>query len=848
VQRSAEFIWTPQQAIASAVSFRDFIGDGPQRRDDGRNRWFLFRKTFALDGQPANASIDITADGRYILFVNGQRIGRGPSRCNPYYQRVDNHELTSTLQRGDNAIAILVHVYGQDMAWYETVKDYWQALFGDGGLYCECRADDLQINSDASWRCIEALAWNRDTPQSGWGQDFIEDFDARKLPPDWTHVGFDDSRWLSAQVLLDPRDDNDRAKGFGPVRAFPTLIPRDIPQLTEAIVSPCHVLATYGVVPDPALAIDARLYGEQLQACSDTSINDTKAMLSDDDAATFVRTTPGSDVGILLAFDKLHAGHPFIDFEAHGGEIIELAVAETHSGEFNDAAATMPRLQRRSFLDGAHLFRYTARAGQQRFEKFEWSAVRYLQIVVRSAPAGIRIRHVGSNAISYPVENQGAYECSDEFLTRLWKLGRHTVLQCSHDAWEDCPGREKRQWVGDGVVRYPIAAAAFGSSIQALDRRFLRQCAESQRTDGLLQMYAPGDHRTWGVVIPDYSLQYILIAHDYLMHTADLDTLERVLPSIQNILGWFENHVGEQQLLVDVPYWHFIEWANVGRNGAATCINALYAAALSGAAKIAKQLDIARLAQRYEAAAQRTREAINTILWDTDRCVYVDGLEPGSNAQFSQVSQQANALLIAFEIAPQERRAAIIDYITDTAKVKLTAVPPVVPSAEPFDIDSDVVRCNTFFCHFLYCALAQEGRLDQVIDLIRKHYGPMLASGATTLWESFDPGASLCHAFSATPLYQLSAYSLGVRPVEPGFARFIAAPQFHDLTFAAGAYPTPKGAIKVRWERQGSVVNVQLEVPQGLVGTFVPPAGFELPGDAPPLQAGRNEITLSEMQ
>ena len=850
MQRRAEFIWTPDQKVAANLSFQKIIGQGPVRRDDGQNRWYLFRKSFSLANPPDSAELDITVDGKYRLYVNGQQIGRGPSRCSPYYQRVDSYDINRVLSAGENTVAVLVHVYGVDTAWYETVKDYWQMLFGDGGLYSELRieAGDASkvIVTDSSWCCIEAAAWNRDTPKSGWGQDFIEDYDARLAPVDWTQSGFDDGHWQSAQVLVDERDAADKAKGFGRIRAFPTLIPRDIPALAESPVTATEVLAVYAVTPQPELPIDARLYNESLAACPENCIDAVNALLVDDENVATIRTTSDIDVAVLIAFDELHAGYPAIDIEAQGGEVIEVAVAETYPGEFDTPTPDRPRLAQRSFLDCAHVFRYTARPGRQRFEKFEWAGVRYLQLVVRNAPEGLKIRYVNSIATHYPVKNEGAFKCSDEVLNRLWNIGRHTVLQCSHDAWEDCPGREKRQWLGDGVARYPIAAAAFGTSIQPLDRRFLLQCLESQRADGLLQMYAPGDHKTYGVVIPDYSLHYILIAHDYLMHTGDLDTIETVLPAIQKALAWYERQVGANNLLVDVPFWHFIEWANIGRNGEATSINALYAGALQAASDIAKNIGNERMAMRCRENAERVGGAINERLWDPDRRVYVDGSDPYSGKQFTQVSQQANALILLFDIAPDERREAIVGYITDTKRLKLTAVPPVVPVGEKLNPQTDVVRCNTFFSHFLYSALARCGRFDLALQQIRKFYEPMLATGTTTLWESFDPSASLCHAFSATPLYQLSANSLGVRPSAPGFVEFTIAPQFGDLDFAEGTYPTPAGGIDVRWWRKDATTEVEINSPPGLKGIFVIPKDHRLLQGSIELATGTNRLSLTQ--
>ena len=118
--------------------------------------------------------------------------------------------------------------------------------------------------------------------------------------------------------------------------------------------------------------------------------------------------------------------------------------------------------------------------------------------------------------------------------------------------------------------------------------------------------------------------------------------------------------------------------------------------------------------------------------------------------------------MILWDIAPRERWASMVERITDPARLVFTAAPPIVPSGEPFDARDDVVLANTFYSHFVYRALASAGRFDRALALMRERYGRMLARGATTLWESFDPTASLCHGFSATPVYQLSTEVLGV--------------------------------------------------------------------------------------
>jgi alpha-L-rhamnosidase len=188
MHRRAPFIWSAKQQIDPGGLFRAFLG-GDLHRDDGKNRWFLFRRRFDLPAPADGGRLTVTVDGRYQLFVNGVRIGRGPARCDPLHQRTDTHDIGGALQPGENVIGLLVHVYGIDTAWYETVKGLWQPVFGDGAVYCDaqmrCGAVTVDVLSDEQWRCLECAAWERDTPRVNWGLGFIEVHDARRMPAGW---------------------------------------------------------------------------------------------------------------------------------------------------------------------------------------------------------------------------------------------------------------------------------------------------------------------------------------------------------------------------------------------------------------------------------------------------------------------------------------------------------------------------------------------------------------------------------------------------------------------------------------------------------------------------------------
>ena len=126
---------------------------------------------------------------------------------------------------------------------------------------------------------------------------------------------------------------------------------------------------------------------------------------------------------------------------------------------------------------------------------------------------------------------------------------------------------------------------------------------------------------------------------------------------------------------------------------------------------------------------------------------------------------------------------------------------------------------------------------------MRERYGPMLARGATTLWESFEPTASLCHGFSATPTYQLSRRVLGVAPAAPGFAEIELAPDLADLDHAEGVVPTPRGDVEARLERTKAGFVARYRTPEGVGACAVPPPGFAIV-DWPGLTGTEIEISL----
>src|ERR1017187_8843524 len=71
-----------------------------------------FRRSLMLAAVPANYPVRVSADNRFILFVNGQRVGDGPARGDLTHWRYERFDLAPLLHVGQNLIAATVWNFG----------------------------------------------------------------------------------------------------------------------------------------------------------------------------------------------------------------------------------------------------------------------------------------------------------------------------------------------------------------------------------------------------------------------------------------------------------------------------------------------------------------------------------------------------------------------------------------------------------------------------------------------------------------------------------------------------------------------------------------------------------------
>jgi len=204
------------------------------------NFYLYCRKSVDLPPGPASAEVNVTADSRYQLFVNGEYVGRGPARYDQRWMSYDSYDILPFLQEGENVISAIVHQYGVETHSY---------VLGKGGflLQGEVQKEDgssAMLKTDDSWKVLEAPPWEREVPRSSFAIGWMEIFDARKEPAGWKEPGFDDAGWQEPVIL-----------GRHPVEPWIRLVPSGIPPLLEEEWFPVAVLEEGEVRTAPENAI-----------------------------------------------------------------------------------------------------------------------------------------------------------------------------------------------------------------------------------------------------------------------------------------------------------------------------------------------------------------------------------------------------------------------------------------------------------------------------------------------------------------------------------------------------------------------------------------------------------------
>jgi alpha-L-rhamnosidase len=817
------WIWVPEEPVVPSGGFSASI-DPRAPESNG-----LFRRAFVIDHVPDLAPARITADSRYVLFVNDQELGRGPIRSQFRRLHYDMYDLAPYLVAGANVIAVHVKYYGRETAFWMPATPN-RTLGRGGAMVFECNLGESGwLVSDGTWKAHRADAWDHqaaDERDYAAGGVPVEIFDARRLHNDWKSVAFDDGGWGEAQIIHAMMSGLYRSQP--PTHPYGPLYPRSIGQLTGELRKPASVeverMVSLTVEPgtSPMDRVD-----QALEAPRSGEPRDERLPLR-------AEVPAGGGVWIKIDMGRIVSGLVQFSLQAASGTEFDLSYLEepirvvSHFGRMR--AGT----------------RYTARGHDDRFGLFDAVGFRYAYVVAHSVPGSIELRDFAVREYLHPWQEPATFECSDPRLEQIFQAGLRTVQLCSSDAFVDCPTREQRAWSGDGVVDQMVTLAA--DRDWRLAKRYL-ELANSPRSDGILPMFTCSTlELTGSFTLPDWSLHWVHGVYNWYRYAGEREAVLSWLPTIARILRWYAPYQTAMGVLKDVAEWNLVDWSSVSTADTSSVLTAEWARGLREFAEIAAWLGESGSRSWAEELYEKAKAGFE-VFWDERRGSYVDHVVDG--APQPEMSQIAGALAIASGLAPQSRWQRIVDTITGETRLVVRSWAGGGQSEEKFeqqqrgiyeidwDVENEIVISQPFMSYVLHDAVALAGKAELLPDLYLR-WMSFLEDGYDTIGENWGIGTH-AHGWSCTPTRDMVIYTLGVSPAGPGFGRARISPCLGRLEWAKGLVPTPLGPISLDVSAEGLLVDspMPFEVHFGgqKVGEF--PAGRHTVKNPP---AGREEV------
>ncbi len=801
------WVWVPEDQVPFNIGLPGATTP-PRQESHG-----LFRKRFTLTAVPPRVPARITADSRYVLYVNGQEVSRGPARSQPRRMMYDFLDLAPYLKTGENLIAVQVKYYARPNSFYiPPVPNSGLGLTGALVFEADLGPDGWLV-SDAGWKATKCLAW--EAAEGGaepvTGGVPVEIVDARKLPVGWQGAGFDDSAWKAAQVLRAIHIGG-FARSQPPTDPYGPLYPRPIAQLGGAMIAPTTVKA------------------EMLQGTPDTSRPGPAARVV---ASMALPASPLAEAGGLPMTVELGAGQAArltADFGRIVAGLVQWEVDAPAGTVFDLCYVEDPITGKEPAMFGPHNgSRYIARGHNDAFETFDINGLRRVYVVIHGAGGPVTVKRLAVREMIYPWSPGAEFACSDDELNRIFRAGIRTVNLNSFDSFTDCPTREQRAWVGDSVVHQMVHLAT--NTDWRLAWQYLN-LGNSPRYDGILPMSVAGEiEASGGITIPDWGLHWVHGVYNLYRFQGDRARVKAYMPTVERLLRWYAPFQTEAGALKDVVEWNLVDWAALCVEDTSSILTAIWARGLKEFIEMAGWLG-ENASREWAEELYAKAKAGYEMFWDEARGTYIDHIKNGVPQK--PISQVAGALAIVSGLAPRERWPRIIATITDPTRLVVRSwtggesgdysiekmQKQFMGIYEPdWDVEREIVIGEPFISYLVHDAVAEAGLADKLPDLYRR-WSQFLTGGYDTIGECWGWGTHV-HGWSCTPTKDMIFYTLGVTPAEPGYTTARIAPRLGSLAWAEGKVPTPHGLIHVRAE-PGCVV---VDSPVPLI--------IDLPGQAP---------------
>lgn len=742
----------------------------------------LFRKHFVFVPGAEPVKLEISVCSTFVLQINGKVLQGQQVSDFPEFPTGACFDVTDMLLEGDNSLFLQVHYIGEDFLTGRAGKPFVKIA-----LY---RGDELLLAGDDSWEwCVDERFRSglecKVTGQLGFAFEYS------------ANCSVEDFCWKKAAVVSD-----DFAGLSVEKRSVPQLDELTVPEAVVVQTGVFKRMSNDGTFADSCMT-DAMIpvpffdfYDGTDQPFFIRYVNRNFRLFPDGSTPLKIKKQtvyPETDgFYVVLDLGREQVGYFVLDMIAPAGTVVDIA-----HGEHLEAGRVSAKIEQRNFAD-----RYICREGENKFIcRHRRFGCRYIELHILS-DQNVTLNYCGMIPLELPLPQEAAFECEDRIIVKNRELAIRTLNLCMHEHYEDCPWREQALYGYDSRNQMLYGYYTWGnydfaaSSIDLLGKSF-----DGER---YFSLSAPG--RMASRTIPVFTLIWISELLEYQLFSGSGKLFAKWQTLVDKLLDVaLANKVpGHEEFYhpgSEPHIWNFCEWngrlCDVRVHPSSTYNIYLYEA-LNAAARLHAFAGNNDRAKALCGIADRLGEAAEKYFWNSKDKVFMLAQNPETPEEYEHVQSifLANGLGSAYKT----------DLLNSFVSRRLNGISF---SGLPY-----FVRALR--------TLGKEGRrylynyLDQLLT-------PMLLSGATSLWETsdgstaFNRAGSLCHAWSSVMPFYCGSELLGVKPLEPGFARFEVKPYCGNLTHAEGEIPTPCGFIRVKWQLRDGMIDLELAHPEGMV-------------------------------
>ena len=533
----------------------------------------------------------------------------------------------------------------------------------------------------------------------------------------------------------------------------------------------------------PVFQTDREPFGEPGQPVSFPSLNGGDAAVTLEPKRRYVTVLDAGELTTGFLILKMHGG---------AGSTVRIRYSESYYRmEDGKARKEMRDDAEHGVIIGHEDVYLPSGREEEIYEPFWFRTFRFIRLEMDTGDEPLTMEPPAYLETGYPLEEKTKIESSAPWVNGVWDISLRTLKRCMHETFEDCPYYEQLQYTMD--TRSQILFSYMVSGDTRLAEKAMQDYRCSLMPDGLLMSRYPTREPQ---VIPTFNIYFIFMVEDYYWQTGEVEHIRKYRSVIDGILEWFEDRIGSQGLIENLGYWPFVDWVDGWEHGVpaatvkgpATVHSLMYAAGLQSAARLNELTGRKHMAAEYDRRSREILQQVENQCWSDTEGLFKDGPKISEFSQHTQI------------------------WAVLTGLVKGKRAKSIMKKSLALD---DIYICSYSMRFYLLRALEMTNLYERS-EGIWKDWQEMLEQHLTTCPEDNVNMRSDCHGWSALALYEFTRCILGVKPLEPGWAKIAIEPHVLSLPDFSGIVTTPRGIVKVSWKKQAERFAISGQVPDGV--------------------------------